>query len=508
MDIDLIRLDRDVARAERAWRAALGDLARRGPAPPAADKDSPSAAEARARLENPLDPFRRVSSRTTYLELTGKTPGLGAELGLASPASPAAPDPTGLAAPLARLGLRADAGARGLGRPRPARRGLARAVGHDRPARAGARCRPTRRGSGCSPTRPSAGRQTFAEALARGSGAVADAARVLVERRHEAARLLAEDEPPRDRDPLRSSGRRARRRARRCCAGPSRCCEPEPTWYGALGRAVGRDAASGWPARLGPRWIEELFRATKLTEGLAIDLGPLPRPLGAASFARALARFGAALARRARARGPFALAHAPFNLRRARRAALFGGLVADPVFCARALGLGRGRALDQARATARSLLLSLRLDAATVALVFRAGQDGGGHVLLRASRDRSDRFEEATARALGAPIPGALAGVVPALDPGAAVRLAGALLAARDRRGLIERFDEDWFRNPRAAEAIRDEDSAPRSPASRAPARPISRRASASLALAREPLAGVSSHARRTARGEAARADE
>ncbi len=93
----------------------------------------------------------------------------------------------------------------------------------------------------------------------------------------------------------------------------------------------------------------------------------------------------------------------PFDLRQARRAALFGGLVADPVFCARALGLGRGRALDQARATARRLL-SLRLDAATVALVFGAGQDGGGHVLLRASRDRSDRFEETTARALGAPI--------------------------------------------------------------------------------------------------------
>ncbi|WP_437570666.1 hypothetical protein [Sorangium sp. So ce542] len=467
MEIDLLRLDRDVARAARALRAALGDLTRRGPAPPAEDEGGPSAAEARARLENPLEPFRRASARSTYLELTGKTPGLGAELGLASPTTAAAPDPTGLAAPLAdwvytltlervvwpdrvRLTAAWHAASLTIDLPEPARVS-------PREARLRLLADPT-----------DAGRQTFAEVLARGSGAVADAARVLVERRHEAARLLAEEglraieipcDPP---DAAIAAAEALLQRT-------EPMMERAPTWYGALGRAVGRDASSGWPARLSPRWIEELFRATKLTEGLAIDLGPLPRPLGAASFARALARFGAALALGGggAARGPFALAHAPFDLRRARRAALFGGLVADPVFCARALGLGRGRALDQARATARSLLLSLRLDAAIVALVFRSGQDGGGHVLLRAARDRRDRFEEVTARALGAPIPGALAGVLPALDPGAAARLAGAVLAARDRRDLIERFDEDWFRNPRAAEALRDEDGAPRSPASR-----------------------------------------
>ncbi|WP_437798081.1 hypothetical protein [Sorangium sp. So ce693] len=465
MEIDLIRLDRDVARAERAWRAALGDLVRRGPAPPSADEDGPSAAEARARLENPLDPFRRVSSRTTYLELTDKTPGLGAELGLASPTSPAAPDPTGLAAPLAdwvcALTLERVIWA---DRVRLAAAWHAPLVTIDLPEPARMSPHEARLRLLADPT--SAGRQIFAEALARGSGAVADAARVLVERRHEAARRLAEQglraiEIPCD--PPGAAIGAADALLRRT----ESVVELEPTWHAALGRAVGRDAASGWPARLGPRWIEELFRATKLTDGVAIDLGPLPRPLGAASFARALARFGAALARGDGARGPFALSRAPFDLRQARRAALFGGLVADPVFCARALGLGRGRALDQARATARSLLLSLRLDAATVALVFGADKDGGGHVLLRASRDRSDRFEETTARALGGPIPGALAGVIPALDPGAAVRLAGALLAARDRRSLIERFDEDWFRNPRAAEAIRDEDGA-RAPAPRA----------------------------------------
>jgi hypothetical protein len=80
-------------------------------------------------------------------------------------------------------------------------------------------------------------------------------------------------------------------------------------------------------------------------------------------------------------------------------------------------------------------------------------------VLLLGERARADRFEEETAGALGAPIPGALAGVVPELEPGAALRIAGALLAARDRRDLVERFDEDWFRNPHAAEAIREQEA-------------------------------------------------
>ncbi|WP_437780491.1 hypothetical protein [Sorangium sp. So ce1097] len=460
MDVDLLRLDRDVARAARAWRAALDDLTRRGPA--AAEQDGAAAAEARARLENPLDPFRRVSARTTYLELTGKTPSLGAELGIASEANEAAPDPTGLAAPLAdwvyALTLERVAWA---DRVRLATAWHAASILVDVPEPARMSPREALLGLLADPT--DAGRQTFAEVLTRGAGAVADAARILVERRQEAARRLDEArlaaveipcDPP---DAALGAADALLRRT-------EPLLDPEATWHGALGRAVGRDAASGWPARLSARWIEELFRSTRLTEGLAIDLGLLPRPLGAASFARALARFGAALSS-ASARGPFALSRAPADLRRARRAALFGGLVADPVFCARALGLGRGRALDQARATARSLVRSLRLDAATVSLVGCAGQ--GGHVLLRDARARRDRFEEATARALGAPIPGALAGVVPALEHGAAVRLAGALLGARDRRDLMERFDEDWFRNPRAAEALRDEDGAPPSPASR-----------------------------------------
>lgn len=454
MELDLLRLDRDIARAARAFRAAVRDLYRRGPAAADGDPESPRAAEASARLENPLAPFRHVSAKATYLDLTGQRPGLGAELGIASASAPAAPDPTGLAAPLAewvyaltlervlwddhvRLAAAWHAASITVERPEPARMSPFE-------ARLRLLAEPT-----------DAGREAIADALARGAGAVADAARILAERRQEATRLLAEGaasavEIPCD--PPEAALGAAESLLRRT----EPMLERAPTWHAALGCAVGRSASAGWPARLTPRWIEELFRGTKLTEGLAIDLGPLPRPLGASSFARALARFGEALSLEA-GRGPFVLARRPFDLQRARRAALFGGLVADPVFCARALDLGRSRARDQARATAQSLLVSLRLDAARVTLTLGAG----GHVLLLSSRDRRDRFGEVTERAIGAPIPGELAGVVPALGPDAAVRLAGAILAARDRRDLIERFDEDWFRNPRAAEAIRGEDDAP-----------------------------------------------
>lgn len=440
MDAITAQLDREVARAVSAWRQAVRALRQGGP-------------EA---ASNPLEHARRVSSRATFLELTGREAGIGADFGIA-PSSPAAP-PDALALALAswvhvltlERVLFAD-------RVRIAAAWHVPSIvvegqlGEDGPGRV----TPREALLALLAERSDEPRRAWAEALARGAGAIADAARIFAERREEARRRLGvEGDPPLEIpiDPPDAALRVAGALLARTAPHP----EGAPTWDAAIGRAIGRDAAAGWPARLGSRWLEDLFRPTGLTEGLALDLGPLPRALGASSFARALSRFGAALAwASAPAAAPFSLAHPPFDVQRARRAALFGGLVADRVFCARALGLGRGADRDQARVTARALTLTLRLDAARLCL--EAGPDGG--VLLRGARARADRFEEETARALGAPIPGALAGVVPELDRGAAVRLAGALLAARDRRALVERFDEDWFRNPRAAEAIRGEDA-------------------------------------------------
>jgi hypothetical protein len=114
----------------------------------------------------------------------------------------------------------------------------------------------------------------------------------------------------------------------------------------------------------------------------------------------------------------------------------------------RALGLGREAAREQARQAASALVVSLRLDAARALL--RGALTHGSHAA-------SERFEELSAQALGAPIPGRLAGVIPRLAPDDPVLLMGRLLSLVDRRALIERFDEDWFRSPHAASALREE---------------------------------------------------
>jgi hypothetical protein len=164
-----------------------------------------------------------------------------------------------------------------------------------------------------------------------------------------------------------------------------------------------------------------------------------------------LAAFGGALADADGPReAPFVMAHPPFDLRRERRAALFGSLASAPVFFVRSLGSGRDRAREAARVVGRALVTSIRLDAARVIL---------HRTMTDAPRDRDERWEEVTARALGAPIPGELSALVPRVGSQAAVRLCGGLLAALDRRSLVERFDEDWFRSPHALAKVREEDS-------------------------------------------------
>jgi hypothetical protein len=431
MDVPLEILDREVARAAALLLRARADQ-RLGASPDP---------------ENPLALDRRVSSRATYTELAPSPPAAGK-----APLLP--PDPA-LHDIALREALRAWLYALTLERVlwedtvrfETALRDESILIDHADLGRLRASPRSLLHKVLAEPV--SARRRLFAEALEGGASAAADAARILAERRAEASLRLPADpdafEIPCD--PPGALSRVAEALLRRT----EPLLEREPgAYHDVIAASLGREQGGGWPARLAPRWIEEIFRPTGLTEGLRIEIGPLPQALGASSFARALAAFGAALAD---ADGPlraaFTLARSPFDLRRARRAALFGGLPGDPIFTVRALGLGRGRARDQARAVARALLRHLRLDAARVLL---------RGVLLLPERARAQRFEELTAEALGAPIPAVLAGVVPRLGPGDPTALMGSLLAARDRRQLIERFDEDWFRSPHAARAIREED--------------------------------------------------
>lgn len=420
MDVPIEILGREVEAAAKAVRDARARI-RRGEA----DDE-----------RNPLDRLRRASSKATWREL-GEHARAGdprGELAIAVRAWVHAltldrvlwADEARLAAAWRAESIQIDDSdlARTTTSPRAA---LARMLGEADPRR----------------------RSLWARVVERGATAVSDAARLLAERRAEATRLLGADadalEIPCERSAIEGAASDLLARTSPLLT------ERFASFASAIAASLGRELGAGWPARLTRRWLEELVRPTGLADGLRLDLDPLPRPLGASSFARALASFGAALADADGPRAaPFALARPPFDLRRARRAALFGGLVADPCFGARALGLGRDRARDQARGVARALLLTLRLDAARVLL--------RGALLLPAG-PRADLLEERTAVALGAPIPPALAGVVPRLGPDDPTRFAGALLAAVDRRSLVERFDEDWFRSPHAARAIREEDA-------------------------------------------------
>jgi hypothetical protein len=419
MDLPLHLVDREVEQAERRARDAREDLLRRGP----------KAASSR----NPLEDARRVSSKASFEELT--------ERALTDPVA-AGLRPWVYALTLERV-LWKDTVR------------LATALHEDvielhepEAARLSPRTLMERLLAETSAGR----RRAYASGLAKGAGGVADAAHILADRRAEAARLLGVPSPDDleiPSDPPSAAVTVADRLLKATDPLVRDALGSGSSWDEVIALALARDATSGWPARISSRWIQEQLRASNLTEGLAIDLGPLPEPLGATSFALAFARFGRAFAEAALSHSaPFSLARPPFELRASRRSALFGGLLADPVFGFRALGLSRDRAREQARSIARGLAISLRLTAAKVRL--------RGSLLLPLAR-RRERLEEETERALGSPIPGPLAGVLPKLSPRDPADLLGYVLAARDRRELVERFDEDWFRSPHAARALREE---------------------------------------------------
>jgi hypothetical protein len=218
--------------------------------------------------------------------------------------------------------------------------------------------------------------------------------------------------------------------------------------------AFARDAGEGWPARLTARWLGDVFRPSGLLAGLRLAPARLPRVWGASSFALALGEIGVAVQLAARPPAlPFSLHQHPFGVRRHARHALFAGLVADETFAVTVLGLGRDRARDQCRRVAGAFLAALRIDALRV-LLARALEHG--------RQDGEEALRELGDTIFGSPPPVALCGVVPQLRPGDAAAFAGALSSQGERARLVAAYDEDWFRNPRAAEDLRHLDAAPR----------------------------------------------
>jgi hypothetical protein len=223
-----------------------------------------------------------------------------------------------------------------------------------------------------------------------------------------------------------------------------------------LEAALGADT-NAWPARIDARSLASLWAETRLFDSLDLDPGRWPKALGAASWLRALARLGAAFTDAAApSRQPFCVAHDPYGLRRRTLGALFALTPLSTPFLKRRLDLGRDRSRAELRVLSRVALLETRASALRVRL--RAPALAGKSALFEA-------FEAETERCLGFPIRAQAAGSLFRLHADDGQRFAGWLLSTARLRTLVETHDEDWFRNPRAAEELRAE--ADLSPATR-----------------------------------------
>jgi hypothetical protein len=191
----------------------------------------------------------------------------------------------------------------------------------------------------------------------------------------------------------------------------------------------------GWPAKLGQRWLEGVFGplVTRPLRGLRF-----PEPLGGASFLRAAYAFGVALREQGTARSlPFALARDPYAGGAHRFGATLALALADPVLQTKRLGVSRGVAADQARALRHAAFVGLRTIALRVALA-------------EASEIDPSAFEEIAVRVFGGPLPDTLRDAWPDARVDDVARLAAATSAQGLLADLVDRFDEDWFANPRA----------------------------------------------------------
>lgn len=287
-------------------------------------------------------------------------------------------------------------------------------------------------------------RRGVADALARGvAERVRDAVRIHAERRARAAATLG---VTLDAIELPAPAAAIEGAVAEVLAVTDPIAERIAPWDRGLARLAARDAVSGWPAHLSPRWILSIFEGTELTRGLALRDVRLPAILGASSFARALALFGEALGEAAAPSGaPFAIARPALDLRPLRLGALLYLLAGEETFARRTLSLGAGAARDHVRTMAGAACVHTRLLAA--AMRTRAA-------MFPPAADLDDRSCEATARAWGEPLPPALAGALPRVDEETPSRFTALLLAALDRKRLVEELDEDWYRNPRSAEAL------------------------------------------------------
>ena len=211
----------------------------------------------------------------------------------------------------------------------------------------------------------------------------------------------------------------------------------EGRWYAssAIQSFLARDAREGWPAYLTQRWLDDVFKALAPR---GADAGELPDALGGASFLRAGAAWGASWKTAGAPRSmPFALARDPYPVPAFRFGFAMAHVVADPHFQRRMLELPARTAKAQSRVLRGSMFHEARVTAARA--LFATEE----HVT-------PSMFEEIGARLFGAPLPASMRDAWPdprTTDP---ARLLALLGTRAFLTHIVDRYDDDWFRNPKA----------------------------------------------------------
>ncbi|NOU33643.1 MAG: hypothetical protein HOO96_37595 [Polyangiaceae bacterium] len=208
-------------------------------------------------------------------------------------------------------------------------------------------------------------------------------------------------------------------------------------------QSIGKSADHGWPAHLQPRWLHETFPhlATaridpKTGEAAARRLlGRPPLRAGSSSFVRFLYRFGVTLGESVPERDLAMVERAdPLGIAPCTWGVVLASLPLERLFHRTVLGSMREKGQAHVREIAQQAFFAARVAAFTVL---------GAHAGARS---------ELEPRVFGARLPQGLGGNWPVHDDAARARWVAFLRAHGEREKIVGTFDEDWFRNPRAAE--------------------------------------------------------
>lgn len=212
--------------------------------------------------------------------------------------------------------------------------------------------------------------------------------------------------------------------------------------------SCGLDHQEGWPGRLSPDSLLRLVHAPELFRGVSLAPGPLPERLAPASFLRAAFQIGRALSLAwAPSDRPLILLRDADDLAGHRLGYLLVLWQLSAAFDQKVLNLGRSEVKERRRSAAQ-LVLGMVVSATLRAQLFELGLQ---------KRPTASDVDELSAGLFQVPlhVNSVFAWFCARRDETA--RLAGLYDAVVSYQEMVDEFDEDWFRNPRALEKLRSQ---------------------------------------------------